>query len=46
MKITNKFMFDEAQYMAILAVYCKTLSVTPESYWDAAMLALKEAYGK
>jgi len=45
MKIEKKA-FEEAQYMAGLATYGKLERISPECYWFAAMLALKEAYGK
>lgn len=43
MKITDKLAFEDAQIMARLAVHSIGL-VAPESYWWAAMQALKAAY--
>lgn len=43
MKITDKLAFEDAQIMARLAVYSDGL-VSPESFWWAAMQALKAAY--
>jgi|APHig2749369809_1036254.scaffolds.fasta_scaffold22480_3 hypothetical protein len=43
MKITDKLAFEDAQIMARLAVHSDGL-VAPESYWWAAMQALKAAY--
>lgn len=46
MKIISKHAFDDAQYMAMMAVEKVSSRIQPESYWDAAMACLKEAYGK
>ncbi|EIQ4221671.1 hypothetical protein LU447_004307 [Salmonella enterica] len=43
MKITDKLAFEDAQIMARLAVHGDGL-VSPESFWWAAMQALKAAY--
>lgn len=43
MKITDKLAFEDAQIMARIALYSNGL-VSPESYWRAAMQALKAAY--
>jgi hypothetical protein len=43
MKI-NKSALREAQYLAYLAAALKQGRVQPESYWDAAMDVLREAY--
>ena len=43
MKITDKHAFEDAQIMARLALH-STGPVAPESYWWAAMQALKAAY--
>lgn len=43
MKITDKLAFEDAQIMARLALY-STGVVSPESFWAAAMQALKAAY--
>lgn len=37
--------FEEAQYMAQMAMRGGNRVITPVMYWDAGMLALKEAYG-
>lgn len=46
MKIISKSAFEEAQYMAVMAVEKLSSRVNPTGYWDAAMACLKEAYGK
>ncbi|ELZ3650006.1 hypothetical protein ULT26_004300 [Salmonella enterica] len=43
MKITDKLAFEDAQIMARIAVHGTGL-VSPESFWLAAMQALKAAY--
>lgn len=45
MKIVNKKALEEARYMAELAVSRVVYRVSPDAYWDGAMLALREAYG-
>lgn len=45
MKIVDKKALEEARYMADLAVSKVVSRVSPEAYWESAMLALKEAYG-
>jgi hypothetical protein len=45
MKI-EKRAFEEAQYLAGLAIYGKLTRMSPKDYWFAAMLSLREAYGK
>ena len=44
MKIIDKKAFTEAQFMASMAVNKSSSRVQPESYWEAAMACLKEAY--
>lgn len=46
MKIIYKKAFTEAQFMASMAVNKSSSRVQPESYWEAAMACLKEAYAK
>lgn len=46
MKIISKSAFEEAQYMAVMAVEKLSSRIHPTGYWDAAMACLKEAYGK
>jgi hypothetical protein len=43
MKIVNKKAFIEAQCMSYFALNSNSLS---EEYWQAAMQAMREAYGK
>lgn len=43
MKI-NKSAFKEAQYLAELATSRRSGRVHSESYWEAAMAVLREAY--
>ena len=45
MKIEKKA-FEEAQYLAGLAIYGKLTRISPANYWFAAMLCLREAYRK
>lgn len=46
MKIISKTAFEEAQYMAQMAVDKLSSRIQPAGYWSAAMACLKEAYGK
>lgn len=46
MKIIDKKAFSEAQFMASMAVNKSSSRIQPESYWEAAMACLKEAYAK
>jgi len=44
-EIIDQKAFEEACYMASLAFSRTTTRVSPESYWEAGNLALREAYG-
>jgi len=46
MKIIDSKAFEECQFMARMAVSKLSSRVQPESYWEAAIACLKEAYGK
>lgn len=46
MKIIDMKAFEEAQWMSNIAVSKSISRVSPEAYWESAMLALAEAYGK
>lgn len=46
MKIIDMKAFEEAQCMSKIAVSKSISRVIPEAYWESAMLALAEAYGK
>lgn len=44
--ITKNTDFIEAQIMAKMAVNRQSCHILPESFWQSAMISLKEAYGK
>lgn len=46
MKIIDMKEFEEAQWMSQIAVNKSVTKVSPKAYWESAMLALAEAYGK
>lgn len=46
MKIIDMKAFEEAQWMSKIAVSGAITKVSPRAYWESAMLALAEAYGK
>lgn len=45
MKVIKKS-FEEAQYMASIAVSGGTARINRKAWWEAGMLALREAYRK
>lgn len=46
MKIIDMKAFEEAQWMSQIAVGKAVSKVSPKAYWESAMLALAEAYGR
>lgn len=46
MKIIDMKAFEEAQWMSKIAVGRAITNISPSAYWESAMLALAEAYGK